>query len=324
VGPVRSFGRTPGSRDCIKRGGGNPGQDGGYRDLSSRMWRSLAAHLFPKQEVTGPNPVIRSMDDTVQCELCDRDIPVATATVIPSIGYSCPPEDRTCQGHRREIMVRQTWWSGYRDVVTKQYGQLLGYEGSASYIRAFHPLLIPGLLHTDEYAFELRRVRMSEEQARRLVNLLVERQERLFDQPKPLETTFVFGEEALNRLIGGPTIMRRQLRHLLEVAERPTVSMQIVPFSIGAHAGLIGPFTLLGLQDSGEDLLFFEGAVGDVVNRDDEEMIISFTDEFEKLRSLALSEGETTTLINRMIEQIGHFTRTMKRLSGTWRSIMPQ
>jgi transcriptional regulator with XRE-family HTH domain len=199
----------------------------------------------------------------------------------------------------------QTWWSGYRDVVTKQYGQLLGYEGSASYIRAFHPLLIPGLLHTDEYAFELRRVRMSEEQARKLVNLLVERQERLFDQQKPPETTFVFGEEALNRLIGGPTIMRRQLRHLLGVAERPTVSIQIVPFSIGAHAGLIGPFTMLGLQDSGEDLLFFEGAVGDVVNRDDEEMIISFTDEFEKLRSLALSERETTTLLNQMIEQIG-------------------
>ncbi len=199
----------------------------------------------------------------------------------------------------------QTWWSGYRDVVTKQYGQLLGYEGAASYIRAFHPLLIPGLLHTDDYAFELRRVRMPEEQARKLVNLLIERQERLFDQPKPPETAFVFGEEALNRLIGGPTIMRHQLRHLLEVADSPSVSMQIVPFSVGAHAGLIGPFTLLGLQDSGEDLLFFEGAVGDVVNRDDEEMIASFINEFEEIRNLALSERETKTVINRMIEQIG-------------------
>src|SRR5690242_20999840 len=47
----------------------------------------------------------------------------------------------------------QTWWSGYRDVVSKQYGQLLGYEGSASYIRTFHPLIVPGLLHTDDYAF---------------------------------------------------------------------------------------------------------------------------------------------------------------------------
>jgi transcriptional regulator with XRE-family HTH domain len=200
----------------------------------------------------------------------------------------------------------QTWWSGYRDVVTKQYGQLLGYEGSASYIRPFHPLLIPGLLHTDDYAFELRRVRMPEERARRLVNLLAERQERLFEQPKPPETTFIFGEEALHRLIGDSTIMRHQLHHLLTMIERATVSIQIVPFSAGAHPGLIGPFTLLGLKDSGEDLLFFEGPGGDIVNRDDEEMIISFTDQFEKIRSQALSDTETTALINQAIAQIGH------------------
>lgn len=197
----------------------------------------------------------------------------------------------------------QTWWGGYRDVVSRQYGQLLGYEGSASYIRSFHPLLIPGLLHTDDYAYELRRVRMSEEQARKLVNLVVERQERLIDQPKPPEMIFVFGEEALHRWVGGPVVMRRQLRHLLEVAESSNTSIRIIPFSVGAHAGLIGPFTLLGLQDSGEDLLFFEGAGGDVVNRDDQEMIVSFIEEFEKLRNLALSENDSRALISQRIDQ---------------------
>jgi transcriptional regulator with XRE-family HTH domain len=197
----------------------------------------------------------------------------------------------------------QTWWGGYRDVVSKQYGQLLGYEGSASYVHPFHPLLIPGLLHTDDYAYELRRVRMPEEQARKLVNLLVERQERLFEQPKPPEMTFVFGEEALHRWIGGPVVMRRQLRHLLEATESSSTSIRIIPFSAGAHAGLIGPFTLLGLQDSGEDLLFFEGPGGDVVNRDDQEMIVSFIEQFETLRSLALSENESRTLINQRIDQ---------------------
>lgn len=197
-----------------------------------------------------------------------------------------------------------TWWGGYRDVVSKQYGQLLGYEGSASYIRTFHPLLIPGLLHTDDYAFELRRVRTSDDETRRLVNLLIERQERLFDQPKVPESTFVFGEEALTRPIGGSTIMRRQLRHLLEVSNSPAISMQIVPFSVGAHPGLIGPFTLLGLADSGEDLLFLESAGGDLVNRDDQEMIISFAEHFEAIRNLALSENESRTLIEHKIDQL--------------------
>lgn len=197
-----------------------------------------------------------------------------------------------------------TWWGGYRDVVSKPYGQLLGYEGSASYIRTFHPLLIPGLLHTDDYAFELRRVRTSDEQARRVVDLLVERQERLFDQPKVPESVFVFGEEALTRPIGGPAVMRRQLRHLLEISDRPDVSIQVVPFSVGAHPGLIGPFTLLGLADSGEDLLFLESAGGDLVNRDDNEMIISFAEHFETLRNLALSENESRKVIEHRIEQL--------------------
>jgi DNA-binding XRE family transcriptional regulator len=199
----------------------------------------------------------------------------------------------------------QAWWSGFRDVVSKQYGQLLGFEGSASYIRSFHPLLIPGLLHTDDYAFELRRVRMPEEQARKLVNVLMERQDRLFGQTKPPETAFVFGEEALNRMIGGPTVMRRQLHHLLEIVESRTISLQVVPFNVGAYAGLMGPFNLLGLRDSGEELLFFEAAGGDVVNRDDEEMLVSFIDEFEKFRHLALSERDTRALIKRRIDEIG-------------------
>lgn len=211
----------------------------------------------------------------------------------------------------------QTWWGGYRDVVTKQYGQLLGFESSASYIRVFHPLLVPGLLHTDDYAFELRRVRMSDERARKLTELLVMRQERLFDQPKSpevdqpksLEAGFVFGEEALNRLIGGPTVMRRQLRHLLEVIKRPAVSIQIMPFSAGAHVGLIGSFTLLGLQDSGEDLLFLEGAGGDIVNRDDQDMIDAFTTHFGTLSSQALPENETAALINRRIDELGQLER---------------
>jgi transcriptional regulator with XRE-family HTH domain len=198
----------------------------------------------------------------------------------------------------------QTWWSGYRDVVSKQYGQLLGYESSSAYIRTVHPGLVPGLLHTDDYAFELRRVRMPEEQARKVVNLLVERQERLFEQPKPPEVSFIFGEEAMYRLIGSPAIMRSQLRHILEVTEMSTVSARIVPFRAGAHAGLIGPFVLIGLQDSGEDLLFLEGAGGDLVNRDDQDLIIRFTEDFEALRTQALSEEETRALIQQRIEQL--------------------
>jgi transcriptional regulator with XRE-family HTH domain len=204
----------------------------------------------------------------------------------------------------------QAWWSAYRDVVTKQYGQLLGFESSASYIRSFHPLLIPGLLHTDDYAFELRRVRMSEEKAQRLTELLALRQEKLFDQQNPPDTAFIFGEEALQRLIGGPTVMRRQLRDLLEAAARPKISIQVIPLSVGAHVGLIGQFTLLGLRESGDDLMFSEGVSEDVANRDDQDMITTFTEHFEELQALALSEDRTAELITSRIDEISQLERS--------------
>jgi len=212
----------------------------------------------------------------------------------------------------------QTWWAQYRDLVSRQYGQLLGYEGSASYIWTQHPLLIPGLLHTKGYALALRSALMLEGQAERMVQLLGERQERLFGQQKSPKMAFVFGVEALNRSIGGEAVMRDQLGHLLEVAALPFVSIQIVPVT-GAHPGLIGSFILLGLQgsDENENVLFIEGAGGDFSNRDDKEMIGLFADRFERVRSLALSPDETKTLIKQRFDQLSRAGRESSDKSAT-------
>lgn len=196
----------------------------------------------------------------------------------------------------------QTWWASYRNVVSKQYGQLLGYEGSASEIRAFHPLNVPGLLHTEDYAFESVRAQIPEQRARRIVDLRMERQERFFEQSKPPQTIFILCEEALYRWIGGAAVMRRQLQRLLEISEKTNVSIRLIPFRAGAHPGMIGPFTLLSLKDTDDDLVFLEGAGGDLASRDDQEMIELFTDKFERLRTMALPEAETKSVIERRID----------------------
>lgn len=197
---------------------------------------------------------------------------------------------------------RPSWWTSYRQLITKPFSQLLGYESSASSVRTFHPLLVPGVLHTAEYAYELLRLTQSEEVARALVKLRIERRERLLAQEGPPEIAFVFGEEALIRQIGGPDVMRGQLRHLLGVAANPAVTIQIIPLSAGAHPGLSGPFTLLVLQETGEVLLFLESACGDFASRDDQEMIDRFMDNFERLRKSALPVAETRELISRRLE----------------------
>ena len=196
----------------------------------------------------------------------------------------------------------QTWWGSYRDVVSKPYGQLLGFEGSASEIRTFHPLNVPGLLHTDDYAFESLRAQVPEQRARRIVDLRMERQERFFEQSKPPQAMFILCEEALYRWIGGAAVMRRQLQSLLDISGRTNVSIRLVPFRAGAHPGMIGPFILLSLKDSSDDLLFLEGAGGDLASRDDQDMIELFTGKFETLRTMALSEAETKAVIERRMD----------------------
>lgn len=200
------------------------------------------------------------------------------------------------------------WWSAYRSVITKNFGQFLSYESAASDIRSFHPLLVPGVLHTKEYAYELLKLTTtSEELARKLVELRMKRKARLLEQlaqDGTPQVAFIFGEEALNRPIGGPDVMRGQLSHLLEVGAIPAVTMQVIPLEVGGHPGLSGPFILLVLQETGEVLLFLEGPGGDFVSRDDQEMIDKFIDNFEKLRRLALPEDETRKLISRRLEAL--------------------
>jgi transcriptional regulator with XRE-family HTH domain len=198
-----------------------------------------------------------------------------------------------------------SWWIGYREYISRQFGQYLGLEDSASRIRAFHPMLVPALLHTNDYAFELLRARMSEKEAKALVDLRTERQERLLGRPASPRMEFVFGEEALTgRPIGRLEVMERQLRRLLELAVLPHISIRVVPLSVGAHPGLSGSFILLSLKETGEELLFLEGAGSDLVSRDNPQIIDPFIGYFKALTDLALSEDRTISLIRHSLGKL--------------------
>jgi hypothetical protein len=198
----------------------------------------------------------------------------------------------------------RSWWSHYRDVVSPQLAQYFASEDSASAIRSFHPHLVPGLLQTDEYAFELLRPRVGPDKARRLVETRVERREGLAERTGPLEMTFIFGEEALHRWVGGAPVMRPQLRRLLDLAARPSPSksIKIVPYRAGSHPGLNGPFTLLSFEDFDDDLIFLESAAGDMVSRDDQDLIAEYTEHFESVRSLALTAEQAVSLISGLLD----------------------
>jgi|SRR5450755_3972105 transcriptional regulator with XRE-family HTH domain len=194
----------------------------------------------------------------------------------------------------------QSWWNGYRDIVSPQFAQYLGHESIASSFQIFHPLLVPGLLQTEAYAAEILGAHPEPERAHRVVELRMERQERLFAR-QDLKFAFIVNEEALHRWVGGPHVMRQQLQRLHEMAGQPNISLQITPFSAGAHPGLRGSFILLSFDETAEDLLFLESVSGDYLTKDDPEQIAKYSAHFETLRELALPEEQRNTLLSDLI-----------------------
>jgi len=137
-------------------------------------------------------------------------------------------------------------WSQYKDALSPEDQVFFGYEAAAQIIRQFEPLLVPGLLQTEDYTRSLLHDAFDfpEKKIERLVEARRERQELLSRDDAP-ETFYIIDEAVVRRLVGGPDVMRNQLQHLLRVSELPNVTLQVIPFEVGAHQGLQGPFVLL-------------------------------------------------------------------------------
>jgi transcriptional regulator with XRE-family HTH domain len=161
-------------------------------------------------------------------------------------------------------------WALYRDVATPEYIAFLGYESSASIIRNFEPLLVPGLLQTEEYARELITILDPENPQNHdaLVDLRMQRQE-LIVKPDAPSLHFIMDEAVIRRQIGGPSVMRRQLKHLLEINGYPNVTMRIMPFTAGIYSRLRVPYVIFEFPEAAdEDVLYVEYPSGELIVRE--------------------------------------------------------
>lgn len=194
-------------------------------------------------------------------------------------------------------------WNHYRDLLNKNFITLLGLESSASIIRQYEPVLVPGLLQTEEYGREvLRKVsQATEEQADRLWELREARQQ-LHDREDPPEMFFILDEAVVRRQVGDPPIMRRQLERLRQFVDRPQVSVLIISFGSGAHAGMSGPFVILESSEAADpDLIFLEDGRGDCLLRDEQDETSRYLSVFWDLEEKALSRDETRVLLDGLI-----------------------
>jgi hypothetical protein len=139
------------------------------------------------------------------------------------------------------------WWSKYGDIMADWLEAYLGLETAASVIRTFELQFVHGLFQTEDYARAvtlLGHTAAPAEEIDRRVNMRLKRQD-LLSGPEPPQVWSVIDEGALRRPVGGPAVMRAQMIRLVEVAELRQVTVQVVPFSRGAHAAAGGSFTVL-------------------------------------------------------------------------------
>jgi transcriptional regulator with XRE-family HTH domain len=136
------------------------------------------------------------------------------------------------------------WWQTYSDVLPNWFEVYVGLEQAASEISTFEVALVPGLLQTADYAravieAELPDARPAEVDRR--TELRIKRQR---DESRP-DLWVVLDEAVIRRVVGGAATMRAQLERLAEAAEQPGRTIRIIPFGAGAHASMVGSFSIL-------------------------------------------------------------------------------
>jgi transcriptional regulator with XRE-family HTH domain len=188
----------------------------------------------------------------------------------------------TDQAHRERFMRwvregnRQGWWDDFSDVLAPDPGDPLlsdnpsryvALEQDASELRCFESTLVHGLLQTEDYAHAVLCALSTadREVTDRRVELRMRRQDRLYAAEDPLIVHMVLDEAVLRRQMGGQQVLRAQLKRLLVDAQRPNITIQVLPFGGGAHPSVAGSFAMLAFHDSDDnDLVYIEGHLGDL------------------------------------------------------------
>jgi transcriptional regulator with XRE-family HTH domain len=209
----------------------------------------------------------------------------------------------TQQADRDRLMTlarearQQGWWQSY-DLSYKTYA---GLEFEATAIDDFQSSVVPGLLQTPEYAraghlgtFPV----LGPDEIERQIEAKLTRQEILTRTERPPEFRTVLDEAVLHRLTGGPDVMKAQLGRLVEASRLPNVTIQVIPFAVGAHPGVESNFNILRLP-AASGVVFVEGLSGSTYLERSEDLE-RYGQVFAILQGVALSPQDSIDLIAQM------------------------
>lgn len=192
---------------------------------------------------------------------------------------------------------QQGWWHAFGDI---PYSVYIGLETDAASLRVYEPQVVPGLLQTQAYAeavCEGASPEASHTDIEKRVQVRMRRQERINDLRHPLRLWAVLDEAALRRAVGGPQTMVEQLERLNEISQLPHVTVQVMPFSMGAHPGVNGQYAILEFPDASDSsVVYLEGVTSDLYLEKAHD-VQSYSVMYEHLRAEALNPDQTREFI---------------------------
>lgn len=202
--------------------------------------------------------------------------------------YGCPPGPYFDELMSMGQASGRGWWDEFDDTIGPVARNLAELESRSALLRTHEPLLIPGILQTEEYAHALlNETEANPQQAQRYVEFRMARQRALTGNT-PVAYRAVIYESALHTQVGGPSVMRRQLLRLIELCRLPNVTVQVVPFETGVYAAYSRSFVIFGGVAPGLDTAYLEHPVNSLFLHDGDQLD-KYAKMFERLSELALA-----------------------------------
>ncbi|MFD0689359.1 helix-turn-helix domain-containing protein [Actinomadura fibrosa] len=219
-------------------------------------------------------------------------------------------------GETRDFLVtlarearQKGWWHSYGDAIPEWFEVYVGLESDATSIHSYEAEHVPGPLQTEDYARAVFHGFLfgDEEEIEKRVAVRMARRERLVASGTP-KFWVVVNEAVLRRVVGGPDVMRVQLEYLAEVARSPHVTLQVLPFSAGAHPAMSGSFVILQFPEPTDPhVVYLEAQTGGLYLEKKPE-IERYSLAFDHLRAAALHPDDSRALISRVAGELARST----------------
>ncbi|MEU5168391.1 MULTISPECIES: helix-turn-helix domain-containing protein [Streptomyces] len=199
----------------------------------------------------------------------------------------------------------QGWWRSLADPIPESMSLMLTLEDEVTSEGHYACMYVPGLLQTRAYAEAVHRaseMRCTDGEIDRMVDIRMKRQE-LLARDNPPHIWAVIDEAVVRRMVGGRHVMRAQLQHLATQAMEPHITVQILPFTAGAHAAAVGSFVILGNSEPDLDVVYVD-IIGGGLFMEKPQELTRYKLAFDYLRAQALDITSSSALLNRIREEL--------------------